>query len=133
MADINLIAGDDGSNSLQGGSGPDLIYGWNPKGPQGTISTISATRVASGLNQPLFVTSSPNDPNRLFIVEKGGLIKVVDLTTGTVDTQPFLNVLTDIVAAGEQGLLGLAFHPDYAQNGRFYVYLSNASGDTEVR
>jgi glucose/arabinose dehydrogenase len=133
MADVNLIAGNDGSNSLQGGSGPDLIYGWNPNGPQGTLSTISATRVASGLSQPLFVTSSPDNPNRLFIVEKGGLIKVLDLTTGAVDTQPFLDVSTDIVTAGEQGLLGLAFHPEYAQNGRFYVYLSNVNGDSEVR
>ena len=47
MADVNLIAGDDRSNSLHGSLGADLIYGWNPDGPQGSVSTITATRVAS--------------------------------------------------------------------------------------
>jgi glucose/arabinose dehydrogenase len=133
MADVNLVTGNDGSNSLQGSSGTDLIYGWNPNGPQGSVSTITATRVASGLSQPLFVTSAPKDPDRLFIVEKGGLIKVLNLATGAVDPEPFLNVSGQIVTAGEQGLLGLDFHPDYPENGRFYVYLSNAAGDSEVR
>ena len=49
MADVNLIAGDDRSNSLHGSLGADLIYGWNPDGPQGSVSTITATRVASSL------------------------------------------------------------------------------------
>src|SRR5918995_3425878 len=133
MADVNLVTGNDRSNLLRGSSGTDLIYGWNPNGPQGSVSTITATRVASGLSQPLFVTSAPNDPDRLFIVEKGGLTKVLNLATGAVDPEPFLDVSGQIVTAGEQGLLGLDFHPDYAENGRFYVYLSNAAGDSEVR
>jgi Ca2+-binding RTX toxin-like protein len=113
--------------------GADLIYGWNPDGPQGSVSTITATRVASSLSQPLLVTSAPDNPNRLFIVEKGGLIKILDLATGAVDPQTFLDVSDQISTEGEQGLLGLAFPPDYAENGRFYVYLSNADGDSEVR
>jgi glucose/arabinose dehydrogenase len=133
MADVNLIAGDDRSNSLHGSLGADLIYGWNPDGPQGSVSTITATRVASSLSQPLLVTSAPDNPNRLFIVEKGGLIKILDLATGAVDPQTFLDVSDQISTEREQGLLGLAFHPDYAENGRFYVYLSNADGDSEVR
>src|SRR5918994_3354068 len=79
MADVNLVTGNDGSDSLRASSGTDLIYGWNPNGPQGSVSTIPATRVASGLSQPLLVTSAPDNPNRLFIVEKGGLIKILDL------------------------------------------------------
>jgi glucose/arabinose dehydrogenase len=133
MASVNLIRGDDRSNVLQGGSGADLIYGWDPNGPQATVSTIAATRVASGLAQPLFLTSPPDDPNRIFIAEKGGRIKVLDLRTGRVDPQPFIDLSGEVVTAGEQGLLGTAFHPDYADNGRFYVYISNKNGDTEVR
>src|ERR671911_380359 len=125
MADVNLVTGNDRSNLLRGSSGTDLIYGWNPNGPQGSVSTITATRVASGLSQPLFVTSAPNDPDRLFIVEKGGLIKVLNLATGAVDPEPFLNVSGQIVTAGEQGLLGLDFHPDYPENGRLYIALGD--------
>jgi hypothetical protein len=101
MADVNLIVGDNGSNSLRGSSGADLIYGWNPDGPQGSASTIAATRVAAGLSQPLFVTGAPNDPNRLFIVEKGGLIKVLDLATGAMDPPPFLDVSAEVATSGE--------------------------------
>jgi hypothetical protein len=66
----NLITGNDGSNTLQGTAGVDVIYGYNPDGPQSNASTIAATRVASGLDQPLFAGAAPGDPGRLFIVEK---------------------------------------------------------------
>ena len=66
----NLITGNDGSNTLQGTAGVDVIYGYNPDGPQSNASTIAATRVASALNQPLFAGAPPGDPGRLFIVEK---------------------------------------------------------------
>ena len=73
-----------------------------------------------GLSQPLFVTAAPGDTSRLFIVEKTGTIKILDLNTGTVLGTPFLTVPVDI--ASERGLLGLAFDPDYASNGLFYIY-----------
>lgn len=75
--------------------------------------------IATGLSQPLFVTAPPDDP-RLFIVERSGVIKVVE--NGVLLTTPFLD-LSDQVEdqESEQGLLGLAFHPQYAQNGRFFV------------
>ena len=98
-----------------------------------TASTITATRVASGLNQPLFAGAPPGDPGRLFIVEKTGLIKILDLATGQVLATPFLDVSSQILTDGERGLLGLAFDPDFASNGLFYVYLINTSGDTEIR
>ncbi len=130
---VNLIVGNDGSNSLQGTAGADVIYGYNPNGPQSDASTITATRVASGLNQPIFAGAPPGDPGRLFIVEKTGLIKVLDLTTGQVLATPFLDVSSQILTDGERGLLGLAFDPNYASNGLFYVYLINTSGNTEIR
>src|SRR5512132_4282255 len=95
-----LIVGNDGTNTLQGTSpntlqgttGKDVIYGFDPNGPQCQASSIAATRVASGLTQPLFAISPPGDTARLFIVEKTGLIKILDLTTGQVLPTPFLDL-----------------------------------------
>ena len=130
---VNLIVGNDASNSLQGTAGADVIYGYNPDGPQSNASTITATRVASGLNQPVFAGAPAGDPGRLFIVEKSGLIKVLDLNTGQVLATPFLDVSGQVLTDNERGLLGLAFDPNYASNGLFYVYLINTSGNTEIR
>jgi uncharacterized repeat protein (TIGR03806 family) len=70
-------------------------------------------------SQPLAITSPPGEANRLFIVEKGGRIAVIpDLQNPTVST--FLT--RTVSTTGEQGLLGMAFHPNYAQNGFFYVF-----------
>jgi glucose/arabinose dehydrogenase len=82
------------------------------------------TRVASGLSAPIFVTHAPNDPSRLFIAQRGGAIRILDLTTGNLLTTPFLTTTVD--TAGEGGLLGLAFHPDYNTtglpgSGKFYL------------
>jgi hypothetical protein len=97
------------------------------------VSSIAATRVAAGLSQPVFVGAPPGDLGRLLVVEKAGRIKILDLASGQVLAAPFLDVGTEISAAGEGGLLGLAFHPDFATNGFFYVNLINTSGDTEIR
>src|SRR3954451_17941736 len=80
---MNIVTGNDGANALSGTAGSDLIYGFDPNAPYAS-ATISATRVASGLNQPLYVTADPRDPSRLFIVEKTGTIKFLDLNTNTV-------------------------------------------------
>jgi glucose/arabinose dehydrogenase len=127
---VNIIVGDDGSNTLQGTVGQDLIYGFNPNGPQGNVTSIAATRVASGLSTALFVTSAPGDTDHLFIVQQTGAIKILDLNTGQVT--PFLNVAVD--STGERGLLGLAFDPNYATNGFFYVYrtVAGATAHNEV-
>src|SRR3954452_22359696 len=120
MAGVNVLVGNDGSNDLQGGAGKDLIYGFDPNGPQGEAASITASRVASGLNHPVYAVGDPGDSGRLFIVEQGGAIKVLDLASGQVLATPFLNVAVD--STGERGLLGLAFDPDYASNGFFYIY-----------
>jgi glucose/arabinose dehydrogenase len=93
---------------------------------------VQSQRVASGLSAPIAVTAPAGDPNRLFIAEQGSggsaQIKILDLTTNTVRPTPFLNVTGLTHAGSEQGLLGLAFHPDYATNGKFYVNVTAPGG-----
>jgi glucose/arabinose dehydrogenase len=80
--------------------------------------------VASGFANPLFVTAPPEDFNRLFVVEQGGRIWIVK--NGARLSEPFLDLSGKLgSSSGEQGLLGLAFHPDYAENGFFYVNYIN--------
>jgi glucose/arabinose dehydrogenase len=87
------------------------------------------TRVASGLSAPIYATHAPGDANRLFIVQRGGAIRILDLTTPTPTllATPFVTV-GSIDAAGEGGLLGMAFHPEYAMNGKFYTYSTHDNG-----
>jgi glucose/arabinose dehydrogenase len=83
---------------------------------------------ATGLSLPLFVTA-PKDDMRVFIVEQGGLVKVVD----NGQTSVFLDLTDRTQADGPEGLLGLAFDPQYETNGRFYVdYVDKTSLDTVV-
>jgi hypothetical protein len=95
---------------------------------------IHADRIAAGLAAPLFAAAPPGDPNRLFVVEKdSGRIVIVDLATNQVAAQPFFQVpAAELTTGGERGLLGLAFHPDYAANGKLYLNLTNEAGDTEI-
>ena len=88
---MNIVSGNDGANTLSGTDGDDLIYGYDPNAAY-TSAAIAATRVASGLSQPLYVTAAPGDTSRLFIVEKGGTIKILDLNSGQVLATPFLTV-----------------------------------------
>ena len=90
-----------------------------------TQAAFVTTRVASGLSSPMYATHAPGRSDELFIVERGGAIKVLDKTTGIVNPAPFLNI-TDTDTFFEGGLLGLAFHPDYASNGKFYINVTTA-------
>jgi glucose/arabinose dehydrogenase len=108
-------------------------------GPAGAaVSGIH--RVASGLSAPIFVTHPPGDRTRLFIAERGSpadsvnasaAIKILDLNTGNVLATPFLTI-SGIDNFVEGGLLGMAFHPDYATNGRFYVNLTIDPDGTQM-
>jgi glucose/arabinose dehydrogenase len=85
--------------------------------------------ISSGLNEPLFLTSPPGDINRLFILERGGDIRVFDRQTGTLLPDPYISIPVR-TTSGEQGLLGMAFDPGFAANGRFYVdYTRDGEGD----
>ena len=91
--------------------------------------TIELEDFADGFSSPLALKNAGDE--RLFVVEQGGVIKIVDLN-GTVNTAPFLDIQSIVNAGGERGLLGLAFHPEYQTNGRFFVHYSNSSGDTQI-
>jgi glucose/arabinose dehydrogenase len=79
---------------------------------------------------PLYVTAPANDRRRLFVVEQAGRIVVV--RGGRRQAQPFLDIRSKVTAGGEQGLLSMAFAPDYARTGRFYVYYTERSGQEAI-
>src|SRR6266480_648806 len=93
-----------------------------------TVPTLDAIRVASGLTQPLFVTAPPGDSGRLFILQQDGRIRILNLATGTLNSTPFLTLAGLTATGGEQGLLGMAFDPSYAANGKFYLNFTVPGG-----
>ena len=89
--------------------------------PAPLLAAIGLVPVAaSGLSNPVFAGNARDGSNRLFIEEQVGIIKV--LQPGASTPLPFLDIRDKVVYGGKQGLLGLAFHPGYAANGRFFVY-----------
>ena len=86
--------------------------------------------VVSGLSQPVFVGAPSSEPRRLYVVEQEGRIVVVD--RGRRRSEPFLDIVALVQSGGEQGLLGLAFHPQYAKNRRFYVQYTDRGGSTRL-
>jgi len=107
-------------------------------GEAGFPATIEAPRswrvrrISAAFNQPLFLAPVPDGTGRVFVVEKEGLIRILDPATGGIDPVPFLDVSGIISIDGERGLLGFATAPHFATNGRFYVYLTAANGDSEI-
>jgi len=94
-----------------------------------TAQDFSTLRIATGLDRPVFLTAPPGDLGRVFVVEQHtGEILIMDLSDGSIDATPFLTV-TGLSTGNEQGLLGLAFHPDYGVNGYFYVYFTDPSSN----
>ena len=98
--------------------------------PSPTPTSIRLHALVTGLSQPVYVTAPPGDALRLFIVEKGGRILI--FKDGALLATPFLDLGGQVSTGGEQGLLSMAFHPNYAANGRFFVDYTNLAGDTRV-
>lgn len=111
---------------LEGGACNDICAGVTPVAGTG----LKSERVASGLSYPLLVTAPPRDVSRIFVVEQTGKIKIIKW--GTLLPIPFIDLGSRISFGGERGLLGLAFHPDYVDNGRFFVNYTDGSGNTVV-
>jgi glucose/arabinose dehydrogenase len=96
-----------------------------PAAPRG----VRLRRIGS-FAEPLYVTSPPGDRRRVFVVERGGRIRVV--VDGHRRARPFLDIASRVSSGGERGLLSMAFAPDYAASGRFYVDYTDTNGDTRV-
>jgi glucose/arabinose dehydrogenase len=118
-------ADDAGGGDLDGG-GEDAPL---PCTPVSGTPNLTLEFVADGFTNPVDVQAPPGDP-RLFVVEQNGFIRI--LVDGDVLPDPFLDLSGGISTGGERGLLGLAFHPDYANNGLFFVNYTDTVGDTHI-
>lgn len=91
--------------------------------------TVAIQTFATGFSSAVAIVHPPNDP-RLFVVQKTGAIRILN-TNGTINATNFLTV-SGLSSSSEQGLLGLAFHPNYATNGLFFINYTNSAGDTVI-
>jgi glucose/arabinose dehydrogenase len=97
------------------------------EGPAAGITSVGLELVADGFTSPVALVEPPDDSGRFFLVDRPGQIYIIT-ADGQLMEQPFLDIQDRLVVLqaeyDERGLLGMAFHPDYANNGRFYVYYS---------
>lgn len=93
-------------------------------------AALQLVTVETGFTGPVHVAATKAEPNRVYVVEQRGVIKIVQ--NGTTLSQPFLDIRSRVACCGEQGLLSLAFHPRYPQVRRVYVNFTNSGGDTRV-
>src|SRR6266478_7180241 len=101
-----------------------------PPPPPPTLQ-VELVSVASGFTTPLDIQQAGDGSGRLFVVEQGGRIKIIQ--NGNVQGTPYLDISSEIVSGGEEGLLGLAFHPSFSSNGCFYVnYTSTKNGKLQT-
>ena len=110
-----------------------------PQAETASAATATATATAARgvrlvsvgtFDTPLYVTAPPGDRRRVFVVEQGGMIRV--LRGGKPRATPFLDITSRVTSGGEQGLLSMAFAPDYAKTRRFYVNYTDRSGVQRV-
>ncbi|MEO8182183.1 MAG: PQQ-dependent sugar dehydrogenase [Deltaproteobacteria bacterium] len=90
------------------------------------VLKLELTRVTQGLDRPTFVTALPGT-DALLVLEQGGRVRWLE--NGELRAEPFLDLSSRVLSSGgEQGLLGLAFHPRFSENGRFYLHYSSVAG-----
>jgi glucose/arabinose dehydrogenase len=104
-----------------------LLAGCGATSRTPVTNTVSTQVVAAGFNQPLDLEQPNDNSGRLFVVEQGGTIRIIQ--NGAVLPQPFLDISSKVINQDEMGLLGLTFHPAFQTNRKFYVnYVRNAGG-----
>ncbi|MEO8290211.1 MAG: PQQ-dependent sugar dehydrogenase [Gaiellaceae bacterium] len=113
-----------------GSPGVDTVPPGTTAGETDGLVRVTLRAIATGLDAPVGISSTPSEPERLYIVEQPGRVRVLE--QGKLAAQPFLDIQEQVQSGGEQGLLSLAFHPDYASNGLFYVNYTDLQGDTRV-
>jgi len=136
------------ANGGSGGAGPDPSTGGTggqtttpPIGSapidcspaEGAPTGLRLTRIASGLPELTFIAAAPGDDTRLFVLERSGVVRILE--NGVPNPEPFLNLTPRVGTFNEEGLVGLAFHPHYTENGRLFVQYASidASEDGEQR
>ncbi len=125
VALASSVAGCNGGTDSGGGGG-----GITP--PPAPSNSLRFQPITAVLTSPVFMTAAPGDLARFFVVEQGGLIRILDSLSGAPRANPFLNVQNLISSGGERGLLGMAFDPNYGTNGRFYIFYTNTSGNLVI-
>jgi glucose/arabinose dehydrogenase len=125
--------GSSGSGGSGGGAGQTGLFDCSPG--SGSFPNLKLTSYATGFSSPTLASAPLGDTDRLFVGERAGRVQIVK--AGTTLGQPFLDIADRVTGGGERGLLGMAFHPDYATNGRFFVhYTGNGktapTGDTVI-
>jgi len=123
----------DGASTSTGGSPSPAAP--SPAGPSATAApwdppSLALSRVVSGLQRPLWVGGAGDGSGRLFVLEQAGTIRVI--RDGRLVSRPYLDIRDRVSAGGERGLLGLAFAPTFARDGRFYVDATGPDGNTFV-
>jgi glucose/arabinose dehydrogenase len=108
----------------------DDVLGPGLSPPPPGQDSLSLQLVAQGLSAPVFVTSPRTDSARLFVVEQGGRVRII--RNDTLTAEVFLDLRNRVSAGNEQGLLSIAFHPDYATNGYAFASYTNTQGDTRI-
>lgn len=103
--------------------------GASPPAPGSSSLDLALIEVASGLQRPVHLTA-PHGDDRLFVVEKAGRIRIIK--NGELLVTPFLDLSGAVSGGNEQGLLSLAFHPEFATNGQFFVNYTDVGGSTRV-
>jgi glucose/arabinose dehydrogenase len=98
--------------------------------PPAETGPLRIETVVEGLDSPTHAAVASGEPERIYVVERPGTIRVVE--SGRLRDEPFLDLTDRVRSGGEQGLLSVAFHPDYAENGLLYVDYTNLDGDTRV-
>jgi glucose/arabinose dehydrogenase len=96
----------------------------------GTKPAYRVHVVAKGLREPTWLAAAPGDRTRLYIVQRNGLVRT--LARGRITRTPFLDLRSQTSGEGERGLLSIAFHPAYAQNGRVYAFFTGRDGDINI-
>lgn len=114
-----------------GATGGGTVTGAESQPAPSTVGVLALNlqRVATGLSSPLFLTA-PKDDTRLFIVERGGTIRIV--RDGRLLPVPFLDIRSRTTTDGERGLLSMAFDLQYETNGFFYLYFTDLNGDIAI-
>ena len=131
-ASPNSTAGDPGATTIPGQTGGSSTSAPGTTSNLSPLQSVTLDLIFEGFNFQPSAVGAPVGDDRLFVLQRHGTMRVLDAERNVLDTN-FID-LTDRVLAGgiEQGLLGMAFHPDYANNGRFFVYYTDKSGRRQL-